>query len=145
MDVKNTFLNGILQETVYLKPPPGTDISPSHVCKLNKSLYGLKQAPRAWFERLCKLLLTSGYIQAPEDYSLFSQLTPNGITVLLVYVDDLLITGSDSQSIVALKAMLSKSFFIKDLGCLTYYLGIECLTTKNGKYLRQTKCIHELL
>jgi len=97
MDVKNAFLHGDLQEKLYMTPPPGLFSSSStEVCHLKRSLYGLKQAPRAWFEKFRTTLLDFTFMQSQYDYSLFFSKTNIGIVQLLVYVDDLVIIGSDS-------------------------------------------------
>src|SRR5881628_2945075 len=88
MDVKNAFLNGDLSETVYMQPPPGIVTPAGHVCRLRRALYGLKQAPRAWFERFRQSLLAIGYIQSMADYAMFRRMTPSGIVILILYVDD---------------------------------------------------------
>ena len=97
MDVKNAFLHGDLKEDIYMTPPPGLFSTPSHdVCKLKRSLYGLKQAPRAWFEKFRNTLLSFSFIQSQYDPSLFLCKTNKGIVLLLVYVDDIVTTGSDT-------------------------------------------------
>ena len=95
LDVKNTFSHGYLSETVYMKQPPGfvDPTNPSYVCRLHRSLYGLKQAPRAWFNRLSTQLLKLGFIGSRADTSLFIKRTDRYIMMLLVYVDDIILTG----------------------------------------------------
>lgn len=130
MDVSNAFLHGELSLDVYMKLPPGyyhfgsrlDDTSEHHqpasasglVCKLKKSLYGLKQAPRLWFSKLSITLLTLGFKQSKSDYSLFVIHSASTITIVLVYVDDLLICGNSMAEIAKLKALLSSSFHMKD-------------------------------
>jgi len=93
MDVKNAFLHGDLKEDIYMKPPPGLFSSPtSDVCKLKRSLYGLKQAPRAWFDKFWSTLLQFSFEQSKYDSSLFLRKTSTGCVLLLVYVDDIIIT-----------------------------------------------------
>ncbi|GJZ98587.1 cysteine-rich receptor-like protein kinase 8 [Tanacetum coccineum] len=127
MDVSNAFFRGDLFEEVYMKPSLGytskgdniSDVSSLDsqlVCKLKRSLYGLKQAPRQWFFKLYSALLDFGYTQSKTDYSLFVKKEGTGFTVVLVYVDDLLITGNDESQINSLKAQLSSVFHMKDLG-----------------------------
>ena len=99
MDVKNAFLNGDLSEVVYMQPPPGISAPDGHVCRLCRALYGLKQAPRAWFERFRQSLLSIGYTQSTADYSMFRRTTQSGIVILILYVDDMVITGNDSAAI----------------------------------------------
>lgn len=145
MDVKNAFLHGDLKEEVYITLPSGMSISPNHVCKLKRSLYGLKQAPRIWFEKFRSTLLGFSYNQSKYDSSLFLQKTSNGIVVLLVYVDDILVTGSDVQAIDHLKKLLCSTFQMKDLGQLHYFLGLEVHHQPQGIFLNQHKYIQDLV
>jgi hypothetical protein len=125
MDVKNAFLYGDLKEDIYMTPPPGLFSSlNSAVCKLKWSLYGLKQAPQAWFEKFRSTLLHFSFAQSQYDSSLFLCKTPVGFVLLLVYVDDIVITGTDSSLIAHLKQNFQASFHTKYLGPLTYILGV---------------------
>lgn len=140
LDVNNAFLHGDLHEEVYLKPPPGLpQEGDKRVCKLNKSLYGLKQASRNWFAKLKRVLLDMGFSQAHSDYSLFTRYKMDNIVYLLVYVDDIIITGSNEIELVTIKTNIEDNFKIKDLGKLNYFLGIEVLYSEEGIYLSQRK------
>ncbi|XP_026460030.1 uncharacterized protein LOC113360781 [Papaver somniferum] len=139
MDVKNAFLHGELQEEVYMQPPPGLHHDPNQVCKLNKALYGLKQAPRAWFEKFSNAILQYGYSQSAYDSAMFTRKTEKGIVILLLYVDDMIITGSDLKEILSLKRHLFSCFEMKDLGLLRYFLGIEVDKSFNGYFISQVK------
>jgi len=100
MDVKNAFLYGDLKEDVYLKLPSSISTSSSNdVCKLKRSLYGLKQALRVWFDKFRSTLLGFSFTQSQNDSYLFLQKTSISIVVLLVYVNDIIITGSDLEAI----------------------------------------------
>nr|AII99795.1 copia-type retrotransposon polyprotein [Sinapis alba] len=138
MDVNNAFLHGDLDEEVYMKLPPGFRHShPNKVCRLRKSLYGLKQAPRCWFKKLSDALLKFGFCQSYDDYSLFSY-TRKGIQLhVLIYVDDLLISGNDRHMVQRFKDYLGKCFSMKDLGKLKYFLGIEVSRGPEGIFLSQ--------
>ncbi|KAG7537940.1 Reverse transcriptase RNA-dependent DNA polymerase [Arabidopsis suecica] len=142
MDVHNAFLHGDLEEEVYMKLPPGfTKQSDGKVCRLRKSLYGLKQAPRCWFAKLASSLEKYGFRQSLSDYSLFV-LEKNGVEIrVLVYVDDLVITGNKVSEIEDFKAYLSTCFHMKDLGILKYFLGIEVARSPEEIYLSQRKYI----
>ncbi|KAJ9537493.1 hypothetical protein OSB04_030226 [Centaurea solstitialis] len=145
MDVKNAFLNGDLSEEVYMTPPPGVSLPSGHVCRLRKALYGLKQAPRAWFEKFSNTVLSLGFYASNYDSGLFTRTTAAGSILLLLYVDDMIITGSDSTGIASLKQSLSSAFEMKDLGKLHYFLGLEVLSDVSGTYLCQAKYISDLL
>jgi len=98
LDVYNAFLNGILQEEVYLTQPPGfvDPALPSHVCRLHKSLYGLKQAPRAWYNRLSEFLISIGFQASKGNTSLFILSLNGAMIYLLVYIDNILLIRSNS-------------------------------------------------
>ena len=124
LDVNNAFLHGDLHEEVYMKMPEGIPNPSNKVCKLQKSLYGLKQASRQWFAKLHAFLLQLGYTQSQYDSSLFLRTSASHLTIVAVYVDDILVTGSHHDDIVALKHHLHSSFGIKDRGLLHYFLGL---------------------
>lgn len=147
LDVQNAFLHGTLNEEVYMKQPKGFEDPnfPDHVCRLHKSIYGLKQAPRAWFQRFSNYLLELGFVESKADYSLFIY-KANGVSLmLLIYVDDIIITGNDANHITGLIESLNKLFAMKDLGGLQYFLGLEAKFNKEGLYLTQTKYATDLL
>lgn len=100
-------------------------VDKNKVYKLKKALYGLKQAPRQWLSKLTTALIESGYHQSRSDYSLFTKTHGEDFTAMLVYVDDMLITGNNEQEIIKLKSNLSDHFHMKDLGEIKYFLGIE--------------------
>ena len=133
LDVNNAFLHGQLQEDVYMQLPSGINVSkPNQVCKLVKSLYGLKQASRKWYERLTSLLLAQGYKHANSDHSLFTKSTATTFTVLLVYVDDIILVGNSISEFKNIKSILHASFKINDLGQLKYFLGLEVAHSQKG-------------
>lgn len=147
LDVNNAFLNGFLEETVYMQQPEGfIDSShPHHVSRLRRALYGLKQAPRAWFNRLRKALLSWGFVNSKSDLSLFIYKKNDVLLLLLVYADDILITGNSPSLIAQLTADLNAQFALKVLGSLHYFLGIEAYHDNSGLYLSQSKYITDLL
>lgn len=133
LDVKNAFLHGDLSEHIDMKFPTGyqghglpicvqsPQFNSPKVCKLQKSLYGLKQAPRQWFSKLSTTLQSCGFTQSRSNYSLFTKHHHHSHTVILVYVDDLLIAGNDQSTISQTKEFLSSQFHMKDLGHLRYF------------------------
>ena len=104
-DVKNTFLHGELQEEVYMEAPPGftSGFSENKECRLRKALYGLKQFPRAWFGRFTSTMKRFDYRPSNSDHTLFLRRRGRRITCLIIYVDDLIITGDDGEEIANLK------------------------------------------
>ena len=147
LDVSNAFLHGKLEEEVYMVQPPGfTDSSlPHHVCKLHKALYGLKQAPRAWFATFSQFLIQYGFNNSVADNSLFVYHQSGHIMIVLVYVDDILITSSNSTDIATLISALKVPFAMKELGDLHFFLGIEVQNFAHGLLLLQSKYASDLL
>nr|KYP39692.1 Retrovirus-related Pol polyprotein from transposon TNT 1-94 [Cajanus cajan] len=147
-DVKNAFLNGDLEEEVYMEVPPGVQLAPSKesvVCKLKKALYGLKQSPRAWFGRLTLAMKKFGYKQSNSDHTLFIKHTKGKVAILIVYVDDMVLTGDDVEEMKLLEKRLAAEFEMKDLGQLKYFLGIEIARSEQGISLSQRKYVLDLL
>jgi hypothetical protein len=145
LDVQNAFLNGELHEEVYMQPPPGYSVPDGMGCRLRHSLYGLKQAPRAWFERFASVVTAAGFSPSAHDPALFVHISPRGRTLLLLYVDDMIITGDDSEYIAFVKARLRDQFLMTYLGHLRYFLGIVVSSTSDGFSISQEKYIQDLL
>jgi hypothetical protein len=147
LDVKNAFLHGDLQEEVYMEQPPGfvAQGERTQVCRLRKALYGLKQSPRAWFGKFSDAVLRFGMHRSQTDHSVFSLTSARGKVLLIVYVDDIIITGDDQQGIGELKTFLHQQFHTKDLGKLRYFLGIEVARSKEGISLSQRKYVLDIL
>lgn len=112
----------------------------------SKALYGLKQAPRAWFERLSHFLHSLGFVTSRADSSLIIRQTPDHCCYILVYVDDIVITGSSSTVVNQLINTMNKKFALKDLGPLSFFVGIEVsYPPTGGLFLSQSKYIQDLL
>ena len=119
MDVKTTFLNGVIEEEVYIEKPQGFEIKDrkSHVCRLKKSLYGLKQSPKAWYGYIDSFLMSLGFTKSKEDSNLYFKIMDNEPVILLLYVDDLFLTGEENL-IAECKKRLAAEFQMKDLGLM---------------------------
>ncbi|KAM2634977.1 hypothetical protein EV1_025388 [Malus domestica] len=146
MDVQNAFLHGDLREEVYMQLPPGLRRQGAYdACRLNKSIYGLKQASRSWFHKFSTAIHQAGYQQSKADYSLFTKVRDHSFTTVLIYVDDMIITGNDEEAIRDLKLFLHTHFRIKDLGPLKYFLGVEVARSSQGISISQRKYTLDIL
>ncbi|KAK8931024.1 hypothetical protein KSP39_PZI016079 [Platanthera zijinensis] len=147
LDIKNAFLHGSLEEEVYMEQPPGfvAEGERNKVCRLLASLYGLKQSPRQWFARFRSVVTKFGLTKSIKDSSLFYRNSSAGTVLLIVYVDDIVITGSDPKGITDLKAFLHSNFQTKDLGSLRYFLGIEVTDHDDSIFVSQRKYALDLL
>jgi len=137
MDVKSAFLNGDLEEEVYMEQPEGFQLSgdPDYVCRLKKALYGLKQAPHAWYHRLDKYLLQQGFKRGAADNNLYLKSEGEDILVVMVYVDDI-VFGSNNSSLVQWFASAMKlEFEISMLGELSYFLGLQVRQQSEGMFI----------
>ena len=128
MDVKNAFLNGDLSEEIYMQPPPSLSVDSNKVCHFRRAHYGLKQAPRVWFAKFSSTISHLGYMTSHYD-------SDKGIILLLLYVDDMIITNDDLSGIQELKDFLSQQFEMKDFGHLSYFLGLQITNSTNGLYI----------
>ena len=147
MDIKSAFLNGDLEEEVYVEQPPGFEVSnwPNHVCLLKKSLYGLKQAPQAWYIKIYSFLLSIDFQRTHADSNLYVLVADNDICILVLYVDDLIITGSNMELITWVQHQLTSSFFMTNLGLLHYFLGLEVWQHASGIFISRRKYSLKLL
>ncbi|CAL8999957.1 unnamed protein product [Prunus brigantina] len=138
-DVKNAFLHGDLKEEIYMDLPPGIPVTSKEgvVCKLRKSLYGLKQSPRAWFGKFAASMKKFGYVQSNSDHTLFLKRHKGKLTALIIYVDDMIVTGDDQAEMQNLQKYLASEFEMKSLGDLKYFLGIEVARSKHVSVVSQ--------
>lgn len=147
LDVNNAFLQGTLNDEVYMEQPQGFIDSdrPTHVCRLRKAIYGLKQAPRAWYVELQTFLISAGFHNSVSDTSLFILKKGRSIVYMLIYVDDILVTGNDNSLIQQTLHALATRFSVKDHEELHYFLGIEATRNSSGLHLCQRRYILNLL
>lgn len=145
--INNAFLQGTLTEEVYTVQPPGfVDADrPNHVCHLHKALYGLKQAPRAWYQELSNFLIQSGFINSVADTSLFILRRGSSLVYMLIYVDDIIITGNDCVLLQQILDSLATRFSVKEPEDLNYFLGIEAVRTSTDLHITQRRYILDLL
>lgn len=125
MDVRTAFLNGKLEEEVYMKIPDGVKAQPGEVCLLKRSLYGLKQSPRCWNTRFNKFLEEQGFIRSRYDYCLYVKHQESGTIYIVVYVDDLLIVAKKLSTVLAIKKLFKREFDMADMNELHDFLGIK--------------------
>lgn len=143
LDIKNAFLNGELNELVYMDIPSGYETieTKGKICKLKRSIYGLKQSPRAWFSKFTAVVRSYGFKQDNSDHTLFVYLSGTSSVILIVYVDDIILTGNCNIEIDKAKGYLAAKFEIKDLGSLRYFLGMEVGRSQTGMMISQRKYV----
>ncbi|WVZ52981.1 hypothetical protein U9M48_003976 [Paspalum notatum var. saurae] len=141
MDVKSAFLNGFIEEEVYVRQPSGFESArfPNQVYKVRKALYGLKQAPRAWYTRLKSFLLKSGFVMASVDKTLFL-LSHEGDTLLVqIYVDDIIFSGSSHALVSSFAEQMSREFEMSLMDELQFFLGLQIKQGPEGTFVHQAK------
>uniref|UniRef100_A0A2N9EVE4 Reverse transcriptase Ty1/copia-type domain-containing protein n=1 Tax=Fagus sylvatica TaxID=28930 RepID=A0A2N9EVE4_FAGSY len=147
MDVKTAFLNGELDEEIYMEQPEGFIVpgKEKKVCRLVKSLYGLKQAPKQWHEKFDNAMMSNGFRINECDKCVYVKNTTSGYVIVCLYVDDMLIMGSNNDIIKATKRMLNSKFDMKDLGVADVILGIKITRTSDGLVLSQSHYIKKII
>ncbi|RVW62815.1 Retrovirus-related Pol polyprotein from transposon TNT 1-94 [Vitis vinifera] len=147
MDVKTAFLNGDLDEEIYMEQPEGFSApgQEKKVCKLVKSLYGLKQAPKQWHEKFDNVMLSHGFKINECDKCVYVKDTEHGYVIVCLYVDDMLIVGSDDKMITSTKNMLNSRFDMKDMGLADVILGIKIKRTSDELILSQSHYVDKIL
>jgi FtsZ-binding cell division protein ZapB len=147
MDVKSAFLNGNLEEEVYMEQPEGFSLTdkPDYVCKLKKALYGLKQAPRAWYGRLDKYLHDKGFKKDSADSNLYTKSEGVDLLVVLVYVDDITFGCTNHSSVQWFANAMKSEFEMSMFGELSYFLGLQITQNDEGLFLSQEKYLKEML
>jgi hypothetical protein len=146
MDMKTTFLNGVIEEEVYIEKLQGFEVEDrkSHVCRLKKSLYRLKQDPRAWYDWIDSFLTSLGFIKSKSYSNLYFKVMNDEPIILLLYVDDLFLIGEENI-IIECKKRLASKFEMKDLGLMHYLLGLEVWQIPERIFLNQGKYAVEIL
>jgi hypothetical protein len=147
MDVKSAFLNGVIQEEVYVRQPPDFENPkyPDRVYKLSKVLYGLKQAQQAWYARLKTFLLEHGYVMGSVDRTLFTLNHGTNFLLVQIYVDDIIFGGSSHTLVSRFQKMMESEFQKPMMGELTFFLGIQVKQMKQGTFVHQVKYTKDLL
>jgi len=148
LDVKSTFLNGALDEEVYVTQPPGFKIKGKEdmVYRLHKALYGLKQTLSAWNKRIDSFLVQQEFVKCKSEYGVYVKKVIEGNQLLIcLYVDDLILTKSDVKEIEVFKTQMMNEFEMSDLGNLTYFLGMEFTEVAEGLVMHQMKYASDIL
>jgi len=147
LDVKTAFLQGELEEEIFMEQPPMFEKKgmESKVCRLLKPIYGLKQSPRCWNKRLHQTVLQVAFEGTKSDHCVYVLRREKELAILLVWVDDIILATNSKTLKEEVKAHLKKELEINDLGKLSYFLGIEVTQTKDGLILNQRKYANELL
>jgi hypothetical protein len=147
MDVKSAFLNGFINELVYVDQPPGFEDPryPNHVYRLSKALYGLKQAPRVWYERLRDFLIEKSFIIGKVDTTLFTKKLNGEIFICQVYVDDIIFGSTNEDYCKEFGELMSKEFEMSMIGELTFFLGFQVKQMSEGIFISQEKYTKDLL
>ena len=144
MDVKTAFLNGYLEETIYMEQPEGfiSKDEKQKVCKLQRSIYGLKQASRSWNMRFDEAIKTYGFIQNPDESCVYKFIKDKRVVFLILYVDDILLIRNNVELLSDLKAWLAEQFQMKDLGEASYILGIRLIRDRKKKLLALSQALY---
>ena len=147
MDVKSSFLNGFINDEVYVEQPSGFESFnfPNHVFKLKKALYGLKLAPRAWYERLSKFLISSGFNIGKIDTTLFINRKDNDRLTIQIYVDDIIFGATNVSLCEEFSKYIHSEFEMSMMGELNFFLGLQIKQLKEGTFINQAKYIRDLL
>ncbi|KAJ3698926.1 hypothetical protein LUZ61_002631 [Rhynchospora tenuis] len=147
MDVKNTFLNGWIEEEVFVQQPPGfvDHFKPDHVFKLHKALYGLKQVPRAWYGRLCTFLLDNNFSRGKMDTTLFTKKRDDHLLLVQIYVDDIIFGSTNASLAEEFSSLMSSEFEMSMIGELNFFLGLQIKQQQDDIFISQTKYAKELI
>ena len=147
MDVKTAFLNGELNEVVYVSQPEGfvDPDRPSHVYRLKKALYGLKQAPRAWYDKLSRFLMSTGFTKGVVDPTLFTRKSGKHILLVQIYVDDIIFASTNPASCDHFAHEMSSTFKMSMMGQMSFFLGLQVAQNPRGIFVTQSKYALEII
>ena len=147
IDVKSAFLNGFIEEEVYVEQPPDFEDKcfPNHVYELEKALYGLKQAPRAWYERLSWFLVENDFQKGKLDTALFVQRKGKYIILVQIYVDDIFLGATNISMCENFAKVIHREFEMSMMGELTFFLGLQIKQTSEGTFINQVKYTMEII
>jgi hypothetical protein len=134
MDVNNAFLHDDLYKDIYMEQPQGFMQDSYLVYRLKKSLYGLKQAPRAWYAKMASYLLSQNFVRCKSDSNVYMLRMTDSILLLVLYVDDLMITGCSNSAIATVKRIVHDRFLMMDMGPLHFFLGLEI--SQDASYIK---------
>ena len=145
-DVKSSFLNGLINEEVFVEQPARFESFnfPNHVFKLKKTLYGLKQPPRAWYERLSKFLISSGFKMGKIDTTLFIKPKKNDLLIVQIYVDDIIFGATNGSLCEEFSKSMHSEFEMSMMGELNFLLGLQIKQLKEGTFINQAKYVRDL-
>jgi Reverse transcriptase (RNA-dependent DNA polymerase) len=147
MDVKSAFLNGVIEEEVYVHQPMDfvNSTFSNHVYKLDKALYYLKQAPRAWYGRLSSFLIENGFIRGINDTTLFTKKRDNDLLLVQIYVDDIIFGSTNAALAEEFSILMSSEFEMSMMGELNFFLGFQIKQTPEETFVNQEKYAKELM
>ena len=136
MDVKTAFLNGELDEEIYMDQPEGFETKGQErkVCKLRRSIYGLKQSSRQWYFRFHRAIISNEFTMVEEDHCVYVKRSKKSFLILSLYVDDILLAENDKEMIVTTKVWLSSNFEMRDIREASYVLGVKILRDHSRKF-----------
>ncbi|GJY93020.1 retrovirus-related pol polyprotein from transposon TNT 1-94 [Tanacetum coccineum] len=147
MDVKTSFLNGILKEEIYVSQLEGffDEDHPTYVFRLTKALYGLKQAPRSWYDLLSNFLLSQQFVKGAVDPTLFTQKEGEHIILVQIYVDDIIFSSTNPSVCDKFANQMSKRFKMSMMEKMAFFLRLQISQSPRGIFINQSKYAFEIL
>lgn len=147
LDICSAFLNGTISEDVYISLPKGFKQKEGTICKLRKSLYGLKSSPKSWYNKFHNLMLSLKFKRSENEYCFYVKISETDKLYILIYVDDVLLAGTDKSKVEKVKNALKENFKLKDLGLVSHFLGmiIKQDIIKGETIISQTKYVENIL